>query len=94
MSRIPEYWRRSTDRKSLQETLESQRSGQALDADRDTDIRRTSYNRLVLILLVGGAAIAAAYLINRVYCGAKDSAHRWEQRLNADEEQDVYTTHP
>jgi hypothetical protein len=95
MSRLlPEYWRRASDRKSLEESLAQQRRGATLDDNRDADIRRGSYNRLMLILLVGGAAIAAAYLINRVYCGARDASHKWEQRLNCDEEQNVYTQEP
>lgn len=76
---MSEYWRRG--REQIADLVREDRKKHVEDEyPREADTRRGSNSRLVLILLLGGAAIAGACPINRMYCGTKDASHKWEQR--------------
>lgn len=76
---MSEYWRRG--REQIVELVREDHKKHVEDEyQRAADTRRGTNSRQMLILLLGTAAIAGAYLINRMYCGTKDASHKWEQR--------------
>jgi hypothetical protein len=74
-----EYWRRG--REQIVTLVQADHKKHVEEEyHREAETRRGTHSRLMFILLIGGVAIAVAYLINRMYCGTKDVSHKWEQR--------------